>query len=166
MRKLLIGVSVPLIAAAGLWLGAASGTAAAATTTPASGPTMAKPDANGNIWIGTERGAARYDGRHFQHYTAADGSEPPEAAVVGAAALAAALGTVGAPPFEHAPKAMAASNASAPIRRDVALVTRCSLLMTASGACGRYVGRRNPSLDEMTIEPRCERPFRGPLPLC
>ena len=46
---------------------------------------------------------------------AADGSDPPDAAVVGAAALAAVLGAVDAPPFEHAVKAMVASNASAPI---------------------------------------------------
>src|SRR6188474_151680 len=60
---------------------------------------------------------------------AADGAVPPEA-VAGSAALAAVvgavLGAVDAPPFEQAPTAMAASNASAPMRRDVVMVTRCS----------------------------------------
>jgi len=56
----------------------------------------------------------------------ADGAVPLDAAVVGAAALGAVLGAVDAAPFEHAPKAMVASNASAPMRRDVVMVTRCS----------------------------------------
>src|SRR6478736_719002 len=55
---------------------------------------------------------------------------PPDASVDGAAALEAAvgsvLGAVDAAPFEQAPKAMVASNASAPMRRDVEMVTRCS----------------------------------------
>ena len=38
----------------------------------------------------------------------------------------AVLGAVDAAPFEHAPKAMVASNASAPMRFDVVMVTRCS----------------------------------------
>jgi hypothetical protein len=61
---------------------------------------------------------------------AADGAVPPEASVDGDAALAgvvgAVLGAVDAAPFEQAPKAMVASNASAPMRRDVVMVTRCS----------------------------------------
>jgi hypothetical protein len=57
---------------------------------------------------------------------AADGAVPPDAAVVGAAALGAVLGAVDAAPFEQAPRAMVAINASAPMRRDVVIVTRCS----------------------------------------
>jgi len=60
----------------------------------------------------------------------ADGAVPLDASALGAAALAAVVGTVlgavDAAPFEHAPNAMVASNASAPMRRDVVMVTRCS----------------------------------------
>ena len=30
-------------------------------------------DKNGNLWIGTEMGLSRYDGKSFTNYTTADG---------------------------------------------------------------------------------------------
>jgi hypothetical protein len=57
---------------------------------------------------------------------AAEGSDPPGAAAVGFTALAVVVGAADEPPFEHAPRAMVAINASAPIRRDIVMVTRCS----------------------------------------
>jgi hypothetical protein len=74
---------------------------------------------------------------------AAEGS--PDVVVVAAVALAATLGAVEAPPFEQAGKAIVASNASAPMRRDVVMVTRFPPEDRFPGVRSAR-GRLNPSL--------------------